>query len=96
MISTHGAKPNHRPCGRWLVTGETADGFARAVHPYLLVKREQIELWIRARSLMYKRGRIRGMSAIPADEISARRTFVTEISALKRIARLPDGSIWQT
>ena len=96
QISTHPKRPHHQPVGRWSVTASKADVFAEAIHPYLRVKKEQVEIWMEARSLMYSRGRIRGKRSLSEEEVSYRRSLVAQVSDLKGTAIQPDGTPWQT
>lgn len=93
---THTGRGDKNPVGRWMVTASAADVFAEAIHPYLRVKKEQIEIWQEARSLMYRRGRIPGKRLIGPDEVAHRRSLVARVSELKRTALQTDGTPWPT
>jgi hypothetical protein len=93
---THAERTGNRPSGRWLVTSAKADVFAEAIHPYLKVKQEQIEIWMQVRTMVYSRGRISGKRQLPDEEVALRRSLVSDLRALKKIARKPDGTLWPT
>lgn len=44
------------PIGTWSVTGQEAENFARAILPYSILKREQLELFLEGRKLIVGRG----------------------------------------
>jgi hypothetical protein len=67
------------------MTALDAEKFARDIVPYVILKKEQLELWLEARSKTYARGR-KGIPSggLPAEEVAERQRLVDEIKALKR------------
>jgi len=78
-------RPNHKAVGAWRVFSNQADIFARDIRPYLLVKAEQLDLWMEARKMMYSPGFMPG--GLPEDEVAARRALVAKVSAMKTKGR---------
>lgn len=75
----------HRPLAMWCVQGKKSEQFGRDVYPFLIIKREEMDLWLRAREMTYPRGyRGHGGRGLPIEEIQARRAIVDEIKKLKR------------
>lgn len=78
--TTDGSK---KPLGRWIVFSEMADRFAADISPYLIIKRAQLDLWMAAREMMYRRGYMPG--GLPQEEIDARREMVYRMKELKNL-----------
>lgn len=76
-----GSRENRRAVGRWIIYSEQADRFAHDIRPFLLVKLEQVDLWLEARALMGRRG---WRNAAMSDEEVAQREFLVQrVSDLK-------------
>lgn len=71
-----------KPIGRWIVYSEQADAFARDIYPYLQIKKKQVELWMQAREIMYRRGYMPG--GITQEEVDRRVEMVYRMKELKR------------
>jgi len=71
-----------KPLGRWIVFSEQADVFAADIYPYLIIKKKQMELWLQARAMMYRRGHMPG--GLPEEEADLRREMVYRMKELKR------------
>lgn len=71
----------HRPLHALQLTGKVAERFGRDIYPFLITKREQMELWLEARGMTYERGHNPGISA---EELEIRRDLVAQIAALKK------------
>lgn len=65
--------------GVWEVSGEEAENFARAILPYTILKREQLKLFLKGRTLMVGRGG----TVTPAMQ-AQRIEIASRIKALKR------------
>ncbi len=78
-------KEGHRELYNLQLTAEVAERFARDILPFVVTKREQLELWLEARGMTYKRGR-KGIpiGGLPAEEVARRQRLVDQIAALKR------------
>lgn len=48
-------KPTHRPFHNWLTTGPKLDQVARALRPFLVTKRKQVDLILRVGSLLQRK-----------------------------------------
>lgn len=78
-------KEGHRPLYNLQMTALVAERFARDIFPFVVTKREQLELWLQARGMTYERGsRGRPKGGLPAEEVQLRQRLVDEIAALKR------------
>jgi hypothetical protein len=64
------------------LSGEEADRVAMAILPHLIVKREQLEIWMRARLLVQSRGGYRSYRLTEKDQIE-RYAIVAEMKALR-------------
>jgi len=78
-------RAEYRACHYLQLTACDAERFARDIQPYLIVKHEQIRLWLVARSMTYRRGR----AGIPSgglgeEEVARRKELVALIAAEKR------------
>jgi hypothetical protein len=73
----------HRTLYNLQLTALDAEKFARDIYPYLITKREQVELWLQARGMTYQRGK-RPHGGLPVEEVAERQRLVDEIKALKR------------
>lgn len=76
---------NHkrRPVARWIVFSDEADVFAQDIYPFVIIKREQLSIWMEARKIMYRRGYM--PNGLSADEVDTRRDLVAQVKALKRV-----------
>lgn len=78
-----GPDGKRRPIARWILFSDEADVFATDILPFLIIKRDQLLVWMEARKLMYRRGYMPG--GLPEDEIAARRKLVAKVKELKRL-----------
>jgi hypothetical protein len=66
--------------GMWTLNGPRATVFAKAILPYSILKREQLELFIEAREQI----NTRGAAALTEDQKLLREEYAAEIKRLKR------------
>ena len=73
-----------KPIGRWVVYAKQAEVFAFDICPYLIIKKQQVELWLQAREIMYERGhRFPEDAGLPQEEVDARWEMVYQMKELK-------------
>ncbi len=78
-----------RPIGNWHIFGNQAEVFARDVLPYLIVKREQMDLWLEARALLQHKGWKKGQAhstRITEPQREMRQDLVDRVKALKVVS----------
>lgn len=77
-------KAGYRACYYLQLTAKDAERFARDIYPYAIVKREQLRLWLVARSMTYERGSHgRPHGGLGEAEVAKRRELVELIRAEK-------------
>jgi hypothetical protein len=78
-------KDGHRPLYNLQMTAMIAERFARDILPFVVTKREQLDLWLEAREMTYARGSHgRPKGGLPLEEVKRRKLLVDQIAALKR------------
>lgn len=84
-VGRNGISPNKRPIGRWGVYGDESEMFAKAILPYVIVKREQLELWFEARRLFTSfKGRPR-TQRLTDEELLERAEIADRVKVLKHV-----------
>ena len=73
---------NYRPLHRWIIYSLKAEAFARDIYPYLITKRPQMELWLRAREMVLPRG----TKGVTDEQLQERLSLVEQIKILKKVA----------
>lgn len=73
-----------RTLGTWAVGGSDAEQFAHVILPFVLVKREQLDLWLVARSMLRVKG-FQQNGGLAEDEVAERRAMVAHMKELKRV-----------
>lgn len=71
-----------RRLGRWRITSGAGVEFAQAIRPFLLVKAEQVDLWLEARTLLRPMGH-QASGPLSDGEIAARQVLVDRVAELK-------------
>lgn len=75
----------HRALYSLQITGNQAERFAQDILPFLVTKRDEMDLWLIARGLTHKRGsRGRPKGGLQAREVWVRRLLVDQVKVLKR------------
>lgn len=73
---------SRRPLGTWRVRSHRARDFANDIYPFLVVKRDQLELWFEALDLTRQRGG--RQLALTEEERAAREDVASRVKELKR------------
>jgi len=81
---------NRKPSGqdghmiwKWAVTHKDAERFLKAIQPYCIVKKEQIDIALKIRSLVRTRGGNAQNRVLPKDTYDARVALLSEWKQLK-------------
>ena len=76
------AKEHEQASYRWTAKADLAEEIVRAIHPFLVSKRNQADLWLELRERIGKKSTFK---KLPALELAARQKLIEKLQAARRI-----------